>query len=168
MFLIVLKIGRRITSYWETIFFLYQSLALQKVAKGRFFFRKCNAFFKSPKKVSQIPWNLNKLLTVKGGKFKFKVQDSDLEYLFWRFDKQFKLSEKKLRLVLFAIQFHLFWIILHISNTYYKTYLPNCWSCGSDSFISVTQTTTAPESLLRRPESLLRSKNKRIFFAIVT
>ena len=85
MFLIVLKIGRRITSYWETIFFLYQSLALQKVAKGRFFFRKCNAFFKSPKKVSQIPWNLNKLLTVKGGKFKFKVQDSDLEYLFWRF-----------------------------------------------------------------------------------
>ena len=38
-----------------------------------------------------------------------------------------------------------------------RTYLPNCWSCGSDSFISIIQTTTAPESLLR-------SKNKRIFF----
>ena len=30
---------------------------------------------------------------------KFKVQDTDLEYLFWRFDKQFALSEKKLPLV---------------------------------------------------------------------
>ena len=29
------------------------------------------------------------------GKFKFQVQDSDLEYLFWRFDKKFALSEKK-------------------------------------------------------------------------
>ena len=31
-----------------------------------------------------------------GGKFKFQVQDSDLEYLFWRFDKRIALSEKKL------------------------------------------------------------------------
>ena len=30
-----------------------------------------------------------------GGKFKFQVQDSDLEYLFWRFDKHISLSEKK-------------------------------------------------------------------------
>jgi hypothetical protein len=28
--------------------------------------------------------NLNKLFTVLGGKFKFFVQDSDLEYWFWR------------------------------------------------------------------------------------
>ena len=34
-----------------------------------------------------------------GGKFKFQVQDSDLEYLFWRFDKHIALSEKKLPLV---------------------------------------------------------------------
>ena len=33
-----------------------------------------------------------------GGKFKFQVQDSDLEYLFWRFDKHIALSEKKLPL----------------------------------------------------------------------
>ena len=33
-----------------------------------------------------------------GGKFKFQVQDSDLEYLFWRFDKHVALSEKKLPL----------------------------------------------------------------------
>jgi hypothetical protein len=30
-----------------------------------------------------------------GWKFKFKVQDSDLEYLFWRFDKQIALFLKK-------------------------------------------------------------------------
>ena len=34
-----------------------------------------------------------------GGKFKFQVQDSDLEYLFWRFDRHIALSEKKLPLV---------------------------------------------------------------------
>ena len=28
-----------------------------------------------------------------GGKFKFQVQDSDLEYLFWRFEKRITLSE---------------------------------------------------------------------------
>ena len=33
-----------------------------------------------------------------GGKFEFQVQDSDLEYLFWRFDKHIALSEKKLPL----------------------------------------------------------------------
>ena len=33
-----------------------------------------------------------------GGKFKFQVQDSDLEYLSWRFDKHIALSEKKLPL----------------------------------------------------------------------
>ena len=33
------------------------------------------------------------------GKFKFQVQDSDLKYLFWRFDEQFALSKKKLTLV---------------------------------------------------------------------
>ena len=33
-----------------------------------------------------------------GGKFKFQIQDSDLEYLFWRFDKHIALSEKKLPL----------------------------------------------------------------------
>ena len=29
---------------------------------------------------------------------KFQTQDSDLEYLFWRFDKHIALSEKKLPL----------------------------------------------------------------------
>ena len=33
-----------------------------------------------------------------GGKFKFQAQDSDLEYLFWRFEKRIALSEKKLPL----------------------------------------------------------------------
>ena len=42
---------------------------------------------------------MNKLFTVMGGKFKFPVQDSDLEYLFWRFDRHIALSEKKLPLV---------------------------------------------------------------------
>ena len=40
-------------------------------------------------------WNLNKLFTVIGGKFKFQVQDSDLEYLFWQCEKHIALSEKK-------------------------------------------------------------------------
>ena len=39
--------------------------------------------------------NLNKLFTVMSGKFKFQVQDNDLKYLFWRFDKYIALSEKK-------------------------------------------------------------------------
>ena len=34
-----------------------------------------------------------------GGKCKFQVQDTDLEYLFWRLDKRIPLSEKKLPLV---------------------------------------------------------------------
>ena len=41
-------------------------------------------------------WNLNQLFTVVNGKFKFQVQDSDLEYFFLRFDKRIALSEKKL------------------------------------------------------------------------
>ena len=41
---------------------------------------------------------MNKLITVIGRKFKFQVQDSDLEYLFWRFDKNIALSENKLPL----------------------------------------------------------------------
>ena len=40
-------------------------------------------------------WNLNKLFTVIGRKFKFQVQDSDLEYFFWWFDKHITLSENK-------------------------------------------------------------------------
>ena len=39
-------------------------------------------------------WNLNKLFTVKGGNFKFHVQDSDLEYLFWQCEKHIALSDK--------------------------------------------------------------------------
>ena len=37
------------------------------------------------------------LFTVIGGKFKFQVQDSDLEYIFleiWRFEKHIAFSEK--------------------------------------------------------------------------
>ena len=30
-----------------------------------------------------------------GGKFKFQVQDSDLEHLFWQCEKHITLSEKK-------------------------------------------------------------------------
>ena len=41
---------------------------------------------------------MNLLFTVIGGKFKFQVQDSDLEYIFleiWIFEKHIALSEKK-------------------------------------------------------------------------
>ena len=43
---------------------------------------------------------MNKLFTVMGGKFKFQVQDSDLEYLFWQCEKHIALSEKKPPLML--------------------------------------------------------------------
>ena len=36
--------------------------------------------------------------------FKFQAQDSDLEYLFWRFEKRVALSEKKTPLVLQIFQ----------------------------------------------------------------
>ena len=39
----------------------------------------------------KVAWNLSKFVTV-GGKFKFQVQDSDLEYLFWRFYKHIELK----------------------------------------------------------------------------
>ena len=47
----------------------------------------------SPEDLENTP--LNKLFTVIVRKFKFQVQDSDLEYLFWRFDKHIALSGKK-------------------------------------------------------------------------
>ena len=40
------------------------------------------------------------MFTVMGWKFKFQVQDSDLEYLFWQCEKHIALSEKKPPLVL--------------------------------------------------------------------
>ena len=42
---------------------------------------------------------MNKLFTVMGGKFKFLVEDRNLAYIFWRFDKNIALCEKKLPLV---------------------------------------------------------------------
>ena len=53
------------------------------------FFRKCDSFFKSPKKIFQknypaleIQISRKKHFTVIGGKFKFQAQDSFLEYFF--------------------------------------------------------------------------------------
>ena len=61
---------------------------------------------KSPKKIySKLlswAWNLNFLFTVIGWKFKFQVQNRDLEYFFfeiWRFEKHIKLYEKNPPLV---------------------------------------------------------------------
>ena len=73
--------------------------------KGGFFFRKCNSFFKSPnlqnkkysKKLSWA-WNLNLLSTVIGGKLKFQVQDSFLEYFYlgdWEIWKTHRTFWKK-------------------------------------------------------------------------
>ena len=51
-------------------------------------FRKCNSFFKSPKKNSSkllsLAWNLNLLFNVIGGKSKFQVQDIFLKYFYFR------------------------------------------------------------------------------------
>ena len=38
-----------------------------------------------------------------GGKFKFQVQDSDLEYLFWQCEKHIALFEKKPPLLISTI-----------------------------------------------------------------
>ena len=38
-----------------------------------------------------------------GGKFKLQVQDSDLEYLSWRFDKHIALPEKKIPLIVLEL-----------------------------------------------------------------
>ena len=40
-----------------------------------------------------------------GGKFKFQVQDSDLEYLFWHCEKHIALSEKKPPLVFYVMKY---------------------------------------------------------------
>ena len=47
-----------------------------------------------------------------GGKFKFQVQDSDLEYLFWRFEKRNALSEKKATFM----RIHCYFIIFCVSG----------------------------------------------------
>jgi hypothetical protein len=53
-----------------------------------FFFKKCDVFVKSPKTIFQI--------SIQNLKFPANnsKQDSDLEYLFWRFEKHISLSEK--------------------------------------------------------------------------
>jgi hypothetical protein len=40
-----------------------------------------------------------------GGKSKFQVQDSDLEYLFWQSEKHIALSEKKITFTLYACRY---------------------------------------------------------------
>ena len=40
-----------------------------------------------------------------GGKFKFQVQDSDLEYLFWQCEKHITLSGKKKSPLIFLFIF---------------------------------------------------------------
>ena len=61
-----------------------------EIPKGVFFsestLRSSNFQNKYSKSLSWA-WNSNKLFTVMGRKFKFQVQDSDLECLFWRFDR---------------------------------------------------------------------------------
>ena len=55
--------------------------------KGGFKSEITGEFFRCQHKYSKsLSWaeNLNKLLTVLGGKFKFSAQDSDLEYLCWQ------------------------------------------------------------------------------------
>ena len=80
-------------------------LSVLSINKGVFFQKEWFVFqiSKFPKqKYSKLltwAWNLNLYFTVIGGKFKFKfqVQDSDLEYYFseiWRFEKHIPLSEK--------------------------------------------------------------------------
>ena len=74
---------------------------LQPAVKGDFFSESAMCFSHCQNKYSKSlswAWNLNELFTVMGGKFKFQIQDSNLEYLFWRFDKHIILSEKKLPL----------------------------------------------------------------------
>ena len=67
-------------------------------AKGGFFSKSAMCFSHCQNKYSKSvswAWNLNKLFSVMGGKFKFQVQESDLEYLFWQCEKLIALSEKR-------------------------------------------------------------------------
>ena len=55
---------------------------------------------------------MNLLFTVIGGKFKFQVLDSDLEYIIleiWRFEKHIALSEKKPPLLSIKLSEQIFW-----------------------------------------------------------
>ena len=73
-------------------------------------------------------WNLNKLFTVMGGKFKFQVQDSDFGFFFWRFDKQITPSEKKLPLV--NIFFCLWPLCLSLSVLFHAVITAPLWPSG--------------------------------------
>ena len=56
------------------------------ICKGGFKSEDTGGFLLLQQKYSKwLSWaeNLNKLLTVLGGKFEFSAQDSDMEYLFW-------------------------------------------------------------------------------------
>ena len=57
-------------------------------SKGGFKSEDTKEFFRCQNKYSKLlSWaeNLNNLFTVLGGKFKLSAQDSDLEYLFWKY-----------------------------------------------------------------------------------
>ena len=84
------------------------------------FFQKVR--FNSKKNYSKSlswAWNLNKLFTVMGGNFKFPVQDSDLEYFFWRSwdlkNKSHFLIKSNLKsesLILFVFFVTTIWILI--------------------------------------------------------
>ena len=97
------------------------------------FFRKCDAFFKSPnlqkkifrKAILSLKFKFPAKLqyTVIGGKFKFQVQDSFLEYFFWRFKKHIALSEKTPPLVAF------------LRETYSWNFIYEIFSCSKKIYI---------------------------------
>ena len=58
------------------------------------FFKKCDSFFKSPKKIFQkIILSLKFKFPANNSKQQIQAQDSNLEYFFWRFEKRIALSE---------------------------------------------------------------------------
>ena len=84
-------------------FYWFPSSILQRItydlffSKGSFYSESAISKTNIPNHYPELKIWISCLLLLSGNifrKFRFKVQDSDLEYLFWRFDKHIVLSEK--------------------------------------------------------------------------
>ena len=81
--------------------YVYQKSKLAKSELVKVaFFQKVRCIFhiakiNIPNHYPELEIRIPKLFTVMGRKFKFQVQDSDLGYSFWQWEKHIVLSEKK-------------------------------------------------------------------------
>ena len=85
-------INQRNLKFWANV--------ANKIYFGRTYKFGIRIWFSNPVKAISSTDVHSLSFSIMSGKFKFQIQDRDLEYLFWRFDKHIAFSEKKLPLII--------------------------------------------------------------------